>query len=377
MLAAIHLTAAHWPYFHAETPLGLQNEITRWLQSRVPRGTADGRPHVRGVLEVLRSKGILDNALVVVLSDHGEALGIPSESLLNVDWMVGWPDSCASRGPELGPRPKRAEPGSVPGAAWLSRLRFARANRYPGTGSAAVGKPRGRRADRDGLARRRSARVSTESRLHRRFGQRRATAASSNSGSDSRRPTFASRRPITENSRRRMPHDKQLDYSRSIERRAGSTCDRTMIEPLLTKKERAALDETRLLAAIPVAPDRHQYLLVDRQSGQGRVLAGRPDSTDPRRAATLGRAARNFAGELKSPVVVTPEVQQQLAHQWAEHPAWNQGVEPLKGMRSEWAFTLMVGGVCLIVLVGIVIAIVAAWSSTPVRLSGCPCSAPL
>ena len=37
------------------------------------------------VLDVLQSKGILDNALVVVLSDHGEAFGIPSESLLNVD----------------------------------------------------------------------------------------------------------------------------------------------------------------------------------------------------------------------------------------------------------------------------------------------------
>jgi hypothetical protein len=98
-----------------------------------------------------------------------------------------------------------------------------------------------------------------------------------------------------------------------------------MIEPLVMMKERAALDETRLLAALPVAPDRHQYLLLDRKSGQGRVLAGRPDSTDPGGQRLWDALQDNFAGELRPPVLVTPEVQEQFAHQWAEHPAWNQG----------------------------------------------------
>jgi arylsulfatase A-like enzyme len=35
------------------------------------------------VVQVLQSKGVLENALVIVLSDHGEALGIPAEALLN------------------------------------------------------------------------------------------------------------------------------------------------------------------------------------------------------------------------------------------------------------------------------------------------------
>ena len=87
-----------------------------------------------------------------------------------------------------------------------------------------------------------------------------------------------------------------------------------MIEPLLTKKERAALDETRLLAAMPVASDGHQYLLVDRQSGQGRVLASRPDSSDPSAQRLWDALHGNFPGELKPPVVVTPETQQQFAH---------------------------------------------------------------
>jgi hypothetical protein len=99
----------------------------------------------------------------------------------------------------------------------------------------------------------------------------------------------------------------------------------SMIEPLVMMKERAALDETRLLAALPVAPDRHQYLLVDRTSGQGRVLASRPDSTDLGAQRLWDALHDNFGGELKPPVLVTLEVQEQLAHQWAEHPAWNQG----------------------------------------------------
>jgi hypothetical protein len=98
-----------------------------------------------------------------------------------------------------------------------------------------------------------------------------------------------------------------------------------MIEPLVMMKERAALDETRLLAALPVAPDRHQYLLVDRKSGQGSVLSSRPDSTDPGAQRLWDALFDNFRGELRPPVLVTAEMQPQLARQWAEHPAWSQG----------------------------------------------------
>ena len=98
-----------------------------------------------------------------------------------------------------------------------------------------------------------------------------------------------------------------------------------MITPLVMMKERAALDETRLLAALPVAPDRHQYLLVDRRSGAGRVLSGRPDSSDLDAQRLWDALYENFGGELRPPVLVTAEAQQQFAHQWSEHPAWNQG----------------------------------------------------
>ena len=78
-LLAIHLTLAHWPYSWAgqerpSNPPEFRPAYRRAL-AEVDRQFAD-------VVELLRKKGVLDNALVVVLSDHGEALGFKSDSML-------------------------------------------------------------------------------------------------------------------------------------------------------------------------------------------------------------------------------------------------------------------------------------------------------
>jgi hypothetical protein len=76
---AIHLTLAHWPY--------------TWAGHARPSNPQEYRPAYRmalrevdrqfeDVLTVLGRKGVLDNAIVVVLSDHGEALGYPSDSIV-------------------------------------------------------------------------------------------------------------------------------------------------------------------------------------------------------------------------------------------------------------------------------------------------------
>ncbi len=78
-LAAIHLTLAHWPY--------------SWADKVMPTTPQEWRPAYRDsiaavdrqfqdVLDLLARKGALDNAIVVVLSDHGDALGYPSDSML-------------------------------------------------------------------------------------------------------------------------------------------------------------------------------------------------------------------------------------------------------------------------------------------------------
>jgi hypothetical protein len=76
---AIHLTLAHWPYARAgqvepTTPQSWRPAYRDALQA-VDR-------QFQQVLALLERKGILDNAIVVVLSDHGEALGYPSDSMI-------------------------------------------------------------------------------------------------------------------------------------------------------------------------------------------------------------------------------------------------------------------------------------------------------
>lgn len=76
---AIHLTLSHWPY--------------SWAGQAMPTTPQQYRPGYRRAIEavdgqflevmrVLERKGVLENAIVVVLSDHGEALGFPSDTML-------------------------------------------------------------------------------------------------------------------------------------------------------------------------------------------------------------------------------------------------------------------------------------------------------
>jgi hypothetical protein len=76
---SIHLTLAHWPYSRAgqvepSTPQSWRPAYRQALRE-VDRQFGD-------VLALLERKGVLDNAIVVVLSDHGEALGFPSDSMV-------------------------------------------------------------------------------------------------------------------------------------------------------------------------------------------------------------------------------------------------------------------------------------------------------
>ncbi len=70
---ATHLTLPHWPFTWATSPESAPNadNTAQMYQEAVHR--ADRQ--FGDLLEILRRRGALDNALVIVLSDHGEALG--------------------------------------------------------------------------------------------------------------------------------------------------------------------------------------------------------------------------------------------------------------------------------------------------------------
>jgi len=76
---AIHLTLAHWPYSWAGKTTPTAPEAYRDAYGEavheVDRQFAD-------VLKMLEKKGALENAVVVLLSDHGEALGADNDSII-------------------------------------------------------------------------------------------------------------------------------------------------------------------------------------------------------------------------------------------------------------------------------------------------------
>lgn len=78
---AVHLTLPHWPYHWAADNQGTLAESLR--QPYTYSSSLLGVDKQFGdLLEVLERKGALANAVVVLLSDHGEALGFPGDNLL-------------------------------------------------------------------------------------------------------------------------------------------------------------------------------------------------------------------------------------------------------------------------------------------------------
>ena len=78
---AVHLTLPHFPYYWARDNTGSLAESLR--QPYMYSNSIIGVDRQVGLLlEMLERKGALNNAIVVLLSDHGEALGLPQDNLL-------------------------------------------------------------------------------------------------------------------------------------------------------------------------------------------------------------------------------------------------------------------------------------------------------
>jgi hypothetical protein len=81
-LLAVHLTLTHWPHTWASTPLKEPGKPAAPVADTYRRAAARVDQQFDDLLRMLRYRGALQNAIVVVLSDHGEALGEPA-SLAN------------------------------------------------------------------------------------------------------------------------------------------------------------------------------------------------------------------------------------------------------------------------------------------------------
>jgi len=74
-LLAVHLTLAHWPYTWADSSPVYHDTPKRSVREVYEEAVARVDQQFEAVLTTLRRHGMLDNALVFVLSDHGEGLG--------------------------------------------------------------------------------------------------------------------------------------------------------------------------------------------------------------------------------------------------------------------------------------------------------------
>ena len=78
-----HLTASHWPSYVSDTPMDASEKTNPDDRPMYRLGVESADEMFGAIVAMLERKGALENAIVVVLSDHGEALGLPSDAMLD------------------------------------------------------------------------------------------------------------------------------------------------------------------------------------------------------------------------------------------------------------------------------------------------------
>jgi len=285
----IHLTLAHWPY--AWAGMGIPNQPQEYRHAYA-RAVAEVDRQFNGVLQLLQDKGVLDNAVVVLLSDHGEALGDQGDTMLRRTgshheiWKSLWGHGTSVLSPHqygvlLAMRAYgRAQlPGSAGDHDWPVSLEDVR----PTLEQFATGVAP---ADVDGVS------------LLPLLADPAAAAA------------LASRVRFTETDFN-TPSSLAGKYEASglVNEAAGYyelepdsgwvQIKGSRLHELFTRKQRAALSSRSLLAAVPDDAGGFRYLFTDRREPFPRPLAARPDPGADAEAARLWDALQaRFPGEL-------------------------------------------------------------------------------
>jgi len=311
-----HLTAAHWPYYVSDTPFGVHertHEHDRPLY-RIGLQTADAM--FGAMLEILERKGALRNALVIVLSDHGEALSLPSDSFFDETFQVeglraplrmldyGHGQSVLSKSQyqvllafrSFGADPSFSDAGrDLPFVATVEDIAPTILDFLGVTG--------------DPLA------VSGESlmpvlREH-----------ADNTPADVERIRFTetdlSVLPAPGGGIDEVATARQNSRFFEVAPATARLQLRPKYAPLVTTyKERAAFSKDYLLAAIPAGPFAHQYLFFDFPRHNGRVLLERPGDDDPDAQRLWDALFAHYRGELKTPVSISREDWVRIEQEW-------------------------------------------------------------
>jgi hypothetical protein len=81
-------------------------------------------------------------------------------------------------------------------------------------------------------------------------------------------------------------------------------------------KERAAYTKHQLLAAMPAGPYAHQYIYLDFPNNRGRLLMARPGDDEPVAQRLWDAMAGHYQGELRQPVATTPKDWERIGREW-------------------------------------------------------------
>ena len=330
-LFVAHLTSAHWPYYVSDTPFGIRRNYGDEISPLYLIGLQTADQMFGELVEMLRRKGALENTLVVVLSDHGEAFGLAS------DILVGNGDSMFIEGLRA---PIRMNDFGH-GQSVLSPVQYKVLLGFRTFGAFDTFRADGRSYDVPVTVEDLSPTILgllgvPVDRLH-------PTGASFSALLEDKRPVPADFSPgrlrFTETDLAVLPGPKgEVDENATAKKNSifftvvpstGRLELNERLAPLATTfKERAAYSDKMLLAAIPAGPYAHQYLLFDLASGKGRLLLGRPGPEDGAAQALWDGLHDHYRGELKAPVAVTMADWPRIDAEWDQFYRQLAGLPP-------------------------------------------------
>ncbi len=320
-----HLTAAHWPYYTGETPLAVRFGSPDDPRSAYRDGLRTADTMFHEILAVLEQKGALRNALVIVLSDHGEAFGLRSDSFFDARFEVD-----GLRAPL-----KMLDMGHGQSVLSKSQYQILLTFRTFGTETrlGTEGRSIAYPATTEDIA-------PTILEFLGIGGDPLASTGSSLlpylSGGKAVSAQDDARIRFTETDLSVLPAPGgRVDEEGTARKNAlffevnpanGRLQMRRQLEPIAKGyKERAAYTRDMLLAAIPAGPYAHQYLLVDFANSHGRLLMARPTADDPTAQRLWDALEQHFPGELHTPVSITMADWPRIADEWKYYT--EEGVE--------------------------------------------------
>jgi hypothetical protein len=314
-----HLTAPHWPYYVSDTPFGVSVKEHPDDRPLYRIGLKTGDEMFGDLVALLQRKGALANSLVIVLSDHGEALGLPGDSFLKK----------AGRGPIEGLLAPIAVKDFGHGQSVLSPSQYQVLLSFRTFGANRLFRSSGREFDVP---------VTVEDIAPTVLDLLQVAGDPLGASGHSLAPLLrgdvrelathsTDRVRFTETDLAVLPApDGGIDEVGTARQNAmffevdpvtARLEIRGLYEPLaIAFKERAAFTAKRLLAALPASPDSHQYLLFDTTTGNGRLLLERPDAADPEGQRLWDALHAHYGEEMKPAVAVRREDWGRIEEEW-------------------------------------------------------------